>query len=518
MSDQVSASAYIADLITAIRRHWWKSLLFYVLFMALVLLVLLIVPRKYISTGKFFVKLGRGSVTLDPTATTSKTVGVQETREAEINSVADILASRAVIDRVVDRVGVEEILASNFIFDGLVQMPELPSFSTASVEDSVGTGEDYDTLRRREKAIRELDENLKVKATKKAATITVSYFGSTPRLAQNVVDAMMDTYLDIHIDAHQTNGAYSFFEEQLGILKEKVETGTQSIRDFKNEIGVASIEGERASIQGQLDRIELDIIAAEGDMAAVEEKIATLEKQLRTTDERLVTEATEGVAHEGNDLMRDRLFALQIQEKELLTKFNETHPQVQQVRRQLEQARTVYDEVPENRVETKTAINPVYQDIEQSMLRSRAERQAVQAKVDAHRIKRNNMNEELEELNRNAAKLEMMQRELDIAKSSHTNYAEKLEEARINRELDLERFSNVKVVQPATLTLKPAKPPRLLLFALSGIVGMAAAIGLAQLLETSDKSLRSNEDVARYMKVPVLASMPREAARKVIAH
>lgn len=75
----------------------------------------------------------------------------------------------------------------------------------------------------------------------------------------------------------------------------------------------------------------------------------------------------------------------------------------------------------------------------------------------------------------------------------------------LNREQQGEQFS---VLDPANLPESPSFPNRPL-FALGGLGGgMALGVGLAFLLETQDKSLRTERDVEFALRLPVLAIVP----------
>ena len=124
----------------------------------------------------------------------------------------------------------------------------------------------------------------------------------------------------------------------------------------------------------------------------------------------------------------------------------------------------------------------------------------------------------LELLNDNEVKLASMSRQLEVAQANYRTYADKLEEARINRELDYDRISNVKMVQGPTLVLKPASPKRLLIVLVSFIAALAGSIVIAQILYSTDSSLHSPEEVTRHLNVPVLAELPKHAARRVMSH
>ncbi|MCA9262573.1 MAG: hypothetical protein KDA60_01945 [Planctomycetales bacterium] len=517
MSNDATTTDFLNDFARALKRYWFRSSVVFFLIVAVVVSLLLVLPRRYESQGRFFVRYGRGGMTLDPTTTTSETVHIMESREAEINSVADILSSRALIDEVVDEVGVERILESNFFLKGELQLPSLPSFSDVAEEDAVAPGEDYNTLRRREKAIRKLEDDLKVKPVKKAATITISCRAATPKLAQEIVQTLMDRYLDLHINAHRTEGSFHFFRNQFADQDRIVQGATDAVRDFKNRTGITSIEGERDAVQAQINQVDGDIITTLGELASARQRTSSIEDQYARLEERLVTEVVDGTANGAGDRMRDRLFALEIEEKELLTKFHNTHPDVQHVREQIAEAKEIMREQPETRKEQTTAVNPVRLTVESELLAARADSAALAAKLTALREKRTELNEQLQRLNGNEAELAQLQRQLSIAQAKYDTYAEKLEEARINQALDQERISNVKIVQPASLVLKPASPKRLLMLLAALIMATFAAAATAQLSAAANPTIHTPDDVGRHMETPLVGVLPQKAARKVLS-
>src|SRR5207245_10473884 len=71
---------------------------------------LALAPRKYRSEAKLLVRMGRESMTIDPTATTGQFVAPVEARDAELHAVEELLASRAMAEKIVDQFGPDVIL------------------------------------------------------------------------------------------------------------------------------------------------------------------------------------------------------------------------------------------------------------------------------------------------------------------------------------------------------------------------------------------------------------------------
>src|SRR5688572_23850611 len=100
-------------LIQSIFDHKVKIVAVWLLFLSTALLYTSLAERRYVSEAKLFVRLGRESVKLDPTATTGQTLDVHESRDGEINSLFELLGSRVILERIVDEVGVARILGDD---------------------------------------------------------------------------------------------------------------------------------------------------------------------------------------------------------------------------------------------------------------------------------------------------------------------------------------------------------------------------------------------------------------------
>ena len=107
-------------LFNAIKNNIGKAILTFLLTMVLASLAIIYLPREYRSEAIIFVRLGRESVSLDPTATTGSTVSVLESRDNEVNSIRDMLTSRALLESVVDQMGPDVVLGDADIPDELI--------------------------------------------------------------------------------------------------------------------------------------------------------------------------------------------------------------------------------------------------------------------------------------------------------------------------------------------------------------------------------------------------------------
>ncbi|GAW28901.1 YveK family protein [Carboxydocella sp. ULO1] len=74
---------------------------------------------------------------------------------------------------------------------------------------------------------------------------------------------------------------------------------------------------------------------------------------------------------------------------------------------------------------------------------------------------------------------------------------------------DVMAVDNVKVVDPAVRPEKPVKPKKAINIAMALVLGFMVAAGLIFLLEFLDDSLKTPEDVEKYLEISVLGIIPR---------
>src|SRR5262249_18895756 len=99
----------------------------------------------------------------------------------------------------------------------------------------------------------------------------------------------------------------------------------------------------------------------------------------------------------------------------------------------------------------------------------------------------------------------ILKREADSFKQLYDGLQTRLREAQVSAGL---RASNIRVVDPAEIPRSPVMPRKFLNLTLGSLLGLAFGIGLAFFQEYLDSSLKSPEDVQRFLQVPSLGTIP----------
>jgi len=240
----------ISTVIQAAKNRWKASVVVFVLTMAAAVVASILLPKTYLSEAMIFVRLGRETVSLDPTATTGSTISVLESRETEINSIRDMLYSRGIFEKVVDRIGPDVVL-------GDVELTD------ENKEDEAFPDEDY-LNSPRQKAIKQLVDDTYVISARKSSVLVLSAKSSSPELAQRILSEYLDAYKTMHNNAHQTPKSNDFFQEQSRLLRAQWQEAMKSLQIAKEDAGVVSIEGARANLKDQTNLTQTSLMKVTG--------------------------------------------------------------------------------------------------------------------------------------------------------------------------------------------------------------------------------------------------------------
>jgi polysaccharide biosynthesis protein PslE len=469
-----------ADLVKALSRHRRKALAWSLLVAGMSLVALIIWPRTYESDAKLFLRLGRESIAVDPSATTGATIQVQESRENQLNSARDMLKSRALLERVVETIGVEMILKGSPKPSQTEVAEKTSTFGStlSALVSSIKSISSLTDVSSEEKAVNKLSKSIGVSLAKNSSVINVHCKAKNAKLARDILQSFLDAYREQHLSANRTAGSLRFFETQASQSKQELDTAVAELRDAKNAFGLISISTEQQAVQSQLTQLEENLMAAKAALASSEASSASLRKSLESTPETLTTQQTTGFANAAADHMQHEFFKLLISVNEQQVKLGENHPLVKIARDHARELEQVLDKQPADRAQTTIGINLSRQSLELDLQREEALVASTLAKVDLLTSQYASFQQRLEALNQHEVRINDLERRVSIAESKYRSYADHLEQARIGDALEASRISNLNIVQPPSLVEKPVNPKPLVIFGLAFVAIIAGSLVL----------------------------------------
>jgi uncharacterized protein involved in exopolysaccharide biosynthesis/Mrp family chromosome partitioning ATPase len=490
--------------LTVLLAHKGKALAFFSLVTLTVAVATWLSPDIYRSEARLMLRLGRENATLDPTAAGGQTVAISQTRRDEINSELEIFRNREAVERIVDAVSPETILAHR----RAKASPPAPNALGRSIRKVAAFAGKRD-LPARDEAILEIVRNLKISSPKESNIIAVAFEAQDPVLAREVVSRLIDLYLEKHMAVNRTAGSSSFFAEQTDRLRAQLDRTREELRSLKNDAGVGSIEEEQRVVSARIDTLRKELEVTEVAILAARARVRELESAVAAIPPTQVLQETTGIPNTAADGMRERLFDLQMREQDALSRYTESNRQVVEMRRQIGEAKALLDQEPQARSQVSKGLNTTYQQMEINLLTAKAELSSLTARAAPLRVQLAAARSELTRLNDAELRIRLLERELGIQEANYRKYLDNFEQARIDTALKDDKISNVSVVEPATVPIEPVRPRRGLNLAIGLFLGLVGAVGLAFLCETTDRTLKSPDEVRQALDLPTLVAIPR---------
>ncbi len=490
----------LQDIFRALLCHKKKAAGCFIVTMAVTVLITCLMTKAYRSEAKLLVRLGRENATLDPTvmSTTEAVMTIPQSREDEINSIAEILGSRVLLEQVVDAIGPAAILGwpeSESSEDPLATHTahvRTVVHAKAAVQASwIPPLQLITPVTPRDKAIIALKRDLRVAPIRKSNVISVSYESDSPEAAQEVVSKLVESYIHEHARLNRNAGAYRFLSEETDRLRLDLKLAEEKLCDLKNQSEMTSGEEQRKVLTTQIGGLEDVLRKSQAAAAASNKKIALLLMKIAETPEREVSGELAGVGDMGTENMRAQLYALQLREKQVAASHTDAHPMLQEVRRQVAEAKAVLAQEEPTRRHVTTTPSRARQQLESLLLAEQPVLAALEAEAIALESQLAAAREHLKAFNRDEMRIATLQREIDLMDSGFRRASANLEQARIDESQANERISNINVAQPASYEAKPVRPRVAINLACGLVAGCCGALVVslsAQRFERSKKA------------------------------
>lgn len=515
MTNQSATHISPGDIVRVLFRHSKKAFSVFCLVVMATVGWIVFAPQKYESSAKVYVRVGRENNTLDPSATTGQTVNIQQTLEAEINSMLEIIGSRETAEIVLAEIGVDAILANDIVDE---ESGEQASNSSQSVTKKIKNWiynikervlptrfpESRESL-----AIRALQQRSKFWSPKKSNVIKISYKARHPKLAQQIAKAWTRAFIDEHLRVTRTEGSVYFFFRQSDEIEGRLSEAEEELKLAKSSAGLISIEGQRQILQEQAKAIRTLLITNNSLLQASKAKVKELQTILETLPARIETDQLTDQSHEGWNGLREQFFALQIREHELKSKFSPANPEVIAVEQQRLAIEKLLATQPQSSSDTTTSPNPTHQLFHQSLLNEKAQVVSLLAERESLEKQTQENLDEFKKLNQSAILIGDMERQRQILETSYLANVARLEQAKVLQALEDANISSVSELQAASFDTQPTGLSRSKTLLLGIFLGVICGVGAVAFAEYFDRTFVMPSQVEQSLEVPVLVSIPR---------
>ena len=474
----------IALVMKAIRRRIVAVVLITGLMSAAGLGILLTLKDIYASEGEFYLNAGRGTVTIDPSATTSQVNNLLDTRQSEIQSIKDMLGGRVMMERTARRVGLDRLLDQKSWYtiqkENIMSWVEEKLGVVDTLEDGM-TAEQTADLRRVQASVEYIADRITINGDKEGNTVQIRAKAHTSLLAHDIVDALMAEFSDHYVNVHRTVGSQNFFETEYLQAEDRVRKAEADLADYKNEMRTTSIESKANLIQRESEGLQSELLTSKADLVAITATIEQLNSMIAVEPEmkKMSQTARSSVA---SDAMREELYRLEIAETQLASIYADDHPLLSRAREALEKSRSAFDKQDAEFGETSESANPLRETLLGDRMKANAQRDGLIAKIASLQKSVSANEDKMEQLNNDEIEISDLMRSVELTRGELREYSQKREEVRRQANMDIDLISALAVSQEATHVIEKVGPRRLLALAiiLVGSFFVACAVAVYQ--------------------------------------
>ena len=338
------------------------------------------------------------------------------------------------------------------------------------------------------KTVEALQENLDIQEVRDTRLLKISVEDHDPSMAMETANSLANAYIEFNIGNRlkSSRNTLSWMSDQLYEMKKKLEDSEEAFLAYKQQENLFSVEGKQQSIAQKIADFNDAQLEARNKRLEVNAKLQQLKLSLASGAGHMDVRSL--ITNPRIDNLNTQLLDAEVEFSRLSKVYKSKHPKIIQITTKIEKTR-----------------KSLTQEVQKEMKSLEAEGAVLLAREKAMEKTIADFDQDALSTNRKELKYSILQRSVTTNQKLYDTLLSKVEESNVVKDADV---SNIRIVEKASLPLSPIKPKKKLNFALSVIFGLMTGVGLAFLLEYMDRSLRTEEDVQRYMDLPVLSVVP----------
>jgi uncharacterized protein involved in exopolysaccharide biosynthesis len=368
-----------------------------------------------------------------------------------------------------------------------------------------------------ERAAKKLAGQLTVESIKKTNLIAVSYDAADPQLAAHVLQSLSAAYLEKHMKVHRPAGQFHFFDQQTAESRRQLEQAEGKLLAFTKSHDVVVAAQQRDLILQRLDAAEGSYGRTQLQMGETDHRIRELDAEVAELPQRSTTQVRTADNPELLRALKATLLDLQLKKIQLLTKFEPSHPLVQEVQQQVLQAEsTITAQKLAPVLDETTDKNANFEWAKGELQKACVDMTGLQARNATARGQLAEYRSQARQMGDDAITQDDLTSSEKAAQENYLLYVKKREEARIADALDEDGIVNVAIAEQPVV---PALPvwPQTSVVVVGIMVAVASGTGASFAADYLDPGLRTPEEAFSCLKLPVLASLPAGTGRKLTA-
>jgi succinoglycan biosynthesis transport protein ExoP len=335
-----------------------------------------------------------------------------------------------------------------------------------------------------------LRKKLDVRPSRESSVINISFTAADPRFAAAVANAFAQAYIDTNIElkVEPAKQYAAWFGEQGKALRDNVEKAQARLSEHQQTFGIVASDERLDTETAKLNELssQLTIVQAQTADAQSKQRSGSASRTLpEVMQNPLLQNLKADVARHEAKL------------QEMSSNLGQNHPQYKAMQSELATLK--------QKLEAET------RHITSGFSTSRTVGKNKEAELKAAIAAQKKL---LLELKHKRDELAVLTRDVEAAQKAYDNVAQRFNQANLESQF---KQTNVSVLTPASVPTAPSFPKVPLNILLSVFLGTFFGIGTALVLEILDRRIRSADDVAEMLQLPVLGVIGPTAKQSTLA-
>lgn len=329
---------------------------------------------------------------------------------------------------------------------------------------------------------------VKVEEVEETRLLKISVKDQAPSQASQIANTLAKQYIEFNLANRMdsSKNTLAWMNNELFNLKRRLEDDEKAFFDFKQNKKVFSLESKQKMVDQKLSEFNSNYLSTRNSRLDLDAKIAEIEKNIKKDKD--LASIRSLVDNKAIEAVYTTVKDLEIKRANLSKVFKNKHPKMVLVREELQKSRA--------RLEN---------ELKKELSSLKSKRTVL---LSRENVLKDTIGEfEQDALDTSGSELEysILQRNLNTSKQLYDTLLAKIKESDLLKTSD---SLNIRLVEEAITPVSPISPNKKKNILMGILLGLAGGVGMALILEYLDQTIRTEEDVQRYLEMPVLSVIP----------
>jgi protein tyrosine kinase modulator len=351
----------------------------------------------------------------------------------------------------------------------------------------------------------------------------LSFESGNPEKARQVTHRLATLFIDqnLQVREQQAIGTKAFMNSEVERLRKELEQQETVVNQYK--------AGHLYELPDQLDtnlrtleQLRRELEANNLRLSTLQERKGTLQKQSVESDILKVDALSGSVVVQGDGVTQS--VQLEVKKKELdslLQRYSSRHPDVIRLQKEIQSLEAEIGNTSSsktaNSAKVATVLSPLKQVLQKQVTDIDSEIQALRSQAEGIRNQIGILQARVNNSPVRAIELSRVSRGYEITLKKYQDLLAKSLESELSENMEKnKKGEQFRILDPANLPLRPARPNRLMIVLVGLASGLAGGVALAFLWDYMDTSFKRGEEISAYVNLPLLVAIPALITRDTV--